>query len=314
MTRPHNLALVRIALAMTVFCVGFWPARGHATTDSGRSAVLLGTFDSGNYAVILESCVQTECSEGNCYGYVVKTKTRAFRKIGYIKIPTGANARAVIQKKLPKRLAKLMKRSFRSAKKSKSIKLVASKLKGKKRYSAKHGASRFTLSLVNVTRVPSMRAASRNKAAHCRLSGKKREALCSTCKATVIKLGGQAHKTYRCKKGLGKVATAMRPGAPKVACDCFAWARVRRLDVTRVEGKRRAISRGESLLLAPYMMGQNHMGQPAVETVDVELSLTAGYRMGNGRMLFVGAVVHAPQANGSYFPIVAVSQPLIRPF
>lgn len=147
-----------------------------------------------------------------------------------------------------------------------------------------------TLVLAERRRVASMRPYSRGSQASCgSLSGGDR---CSTCEDGTVTLDGEPVKTWVCDDAAG---TFVQSGAP---CDCHAEARVVALAGAGFVGR--------EILIAPYRLGQNVMNGPGSEP-DTEVVLRDArlHRSASGVPLVLAGAVHAPMANGTWFPLVA---------
>ena len=146
------------------------------------------------------------------------------------------------------------------------------------------------LVLTERRRVASMRPYSRSTQASCGMfTGGDR---CSSCEETDATLNAVVERTWVCDVAPGTFAQS---GAP---CDCHAEARVLTL------GGRGFV--GREILVAPYRLAQYVMNGPGSDPdTDVALREARVHQNATGVPLVLAGAVHAPMANGTWFPLIS---------
>ena len=147
----------------------------------------------------------------------------------------------------------------------------------------------YTLTLQERRRVASMRPYSRGSQSDCgAFSGDR----CSSCEERTTTINGDRLKTWACEDVVGTFAQS---GAP---CDCHAEGRILAL------GGGGFVSR--EILVAPYRLAQNVMNGPGAEPdAAVALREARWHRSAAGVTIVLAGAVHAPMANGTWFPLIA---------
>jgi MYXO-CTERM domain-containing protein len=262
---------------------------GHATVDGGREARLIGV--ARDRALVVEVNLQVECSEVPCRAYAVDLSRARQGRSG---------DRMVAEATLEAYLAALGKERAALADVVPMAQLEALEVDGDRdalTIQARKGD--LTLRLATVARADSMAAYERMSDRPC-LDPVAGRPLCQECQEATRFVWGREASFWACPKAPG--SWRGEPSRP-FDCDCHAEATILEL---RLEGAGPAT--GSQILVAPHQLGQNVIGGTrSEETTDLALvpRVTRAHQTARGEVVVTGAVAHAPDANGTYFPVVA---------
>jgi MYXO-CTERM domain-containing protein len=275
---------VLAALAITALATP-----GRATVDGGREARLLGV--ASDRAVVVEVNLQVECSEVPCRAYAVDLSRARQGRSG---------DRMIAEATLEAYLGALGKERAALADVVPVARLEALMVEGDRdALTIRSRKGELTLTLAIVARADSMAAYERTSDRPC-LDPATGRPLCQECQETTRFVWGREASFWACSKTPGPWR-----GEPSRAldCDCHAEATIVEL---RLEGA--GPGTGSQILAAPHQLGQNVVGGTrAQETTDLALipRVTRAHQTARGDVVVTGAVAHAPEANGTYFPMIA---------
>ena len=259
-----------------------------ATTDGGHTPRLLAFAGADEqFAIVALESVQEPCGLGPCSVFVLDLTSTTYRE-------RWPHEPAMLSDELS--VGKLVEElvfsaSIDGAPKLEPIRLVEAEDGEVLAIADERVTVDVTLLSLRVRRrVASMRPYARGTQQSCGMfSGGDR---CSSCEEKGTTLNGEQEKAWVCADAPGTFA---KSGAP---CDCHAEATVLAFFGAGFIGR--------EILVAPYRLAQNVMNGPGSEP-DVEVVLREArlHRNRSGTPLVLAGAVHAPMANGTWFPLIA---------